>query len=501
MLLGLDVTVLLLVLPSLAADLEPSGPQALWIVDAYGLLIAGFLITMGTLGDRIGRRRLLMIGAAAFGGASVAAAYSTSAEMLIVTRAALGVAGATLMPSTLALISTMFARARQRALAIGVWATMFALGMAAGPLVGGVLLKHFWWGSVFLVAVPIVGLVLVAAPVLLPEYRARQAGRIDPVSVALSLAALLSMVYAVKDIAAHGARPATLLALATGIVLAVVFVGRQRRLPDPLLDMTLFASRAFSVALGVLLVGLVGVGGVMYLVTQHLQLVEELSPLVAGAWMGPPALMMLAAAIGAPLLARRVRPGYVVAGSLALSSVGYLLIGQISGAGSIPGVVTGFGLVYLGLGALAALGTDLVVGAAPPDRAGSASAMSETAQELGVAVGIATLGSLATAVYRDRIAEDIPERLAPGLSEALGDTLAAAVAVERHLPSGVLQQAKESYTTGMNAASMLAGVAILALAALSAVTLRHIGSIGGDAGQDSAPVSEADTEPARRTPP
>ncbi len=496
-LLGLDVTVLLLVLPSLAADLNPSGTQTLWIVDAYGLLIAGFLITMGTLGDRIGRRRLLMIGAAAFGITSVIAAYSPSADILIAARALLGVAGATLMPSTLALISTMFTDSRQRALAIGVWATMFALGMAAGPLVGGLLLQYFWWGSVFLLAVPIVGLVLVVAPVLLPEHRAPQVGRIDPASVVFSLAALLAMVYAVKDIAAHGAHPGTVLALVAGAGLAVVFVRRQRRLADPLLDMTLFGSRAFTVALAVLLVGLVGIGGVLYLVTQHLQLVEGLSPLVAGAWLGPPALLMLAAAIGAPLLARRVRPGFVVAGSLVLSSVGYLLLGQVSGPGNTTVVVVGFGLVYFGLGALAALGTDLVVSAAPPDKAGSASAMSETAQELGVAVGIATLGSVSTAVYRNRIATDIPPDLAPQWSQAVGDSLAVAVSAEQHLPNALLQQAKEASTTGLNVASVAAGIAIVAVAVLAGATLRHISTIGGETPQVDDASQQPEAQSAR----
>ena len=288
LLLGLDVTLLYLALPALAADLQPSSTQALWIMDAYGFMIAGFLITMGTLGDRIGRRRLLLIGAVAFGITSVVAAHATSAAMLIAARAVLGVAGATLMPSTLALISNMFGDTRQRALAIGVWATMFALGMAAGPVVGGLLLERFWWGSAFLVAVPVVVVLLVAGPVLLPEYRAPRSGPLDLASVLLSLAAVLPAVYGIKEIAKAGLEPGAVLALALGGLWALVFVRRQRRLASPLLDMRLFASRTFCAALFVLLVGLVGVSGVMLLVTQYLQLVAGLSPLAAGLWMGPP---------------------------------------------------------------------------------------------------------------------------------------------------------------------------------------------------------------------
>jgi DHA2 family multidrug resistance protein-like MFS transporter len=479
-LLGLDVTVLYLALPVLAADLRPSGTEALWIMDAYGFLIAGFLVTMGTLGDRIGRRRLLMAGAAAFGIVSLLAAYAPTPQALIAARALLGIAGATLMPSTLALISNMFPDARQRALAIGVWATMFALGMAAGPLVGGVLLERFWWGAAFLPALAVAALVLLAAPVLLPEYRTPHTGRLDLPSVALSLAAVLPVVYAVKHGAAAGADLLMVLALAAGAGFAVAFVRRQRRLTSPLLDVRLFANRAFSAALGILLVGLVGVGGVMYLVTQHLQLVEGLSPLAAGVWMGPPALGMFAAAITAPLLARRVRPGYVVAGTLAVSTVGYLLLTRVDGAGSIALIVTGFALVYLGLGAIAALGTDLVVASAPSQVAGSASAMSETVQELGLAVGVATLGSLTTAVYRAQITGHLPTDLTAGPTTAVGDSLAAATAMAHQVPPGLLGQAKEAFTTGLNTAATLAGIAILALAVTSAAVLRHIHPIGND---------------------
>jgi DHA2 family multidrug resistance protein-like MFS transporter len=336
MLLGLDLTLLHLALPALAADLQPTSMQALWIMDAYGFMIAGFLITMGTLGDRIGRRKLLIIGASAFAAASVFAAFSTSPGMLILARGALGVAGATLMPSTLALISNMFTDPRQRALAIGVWATTFALGMAMGPIVGGLLLSYFWWGAAFLLAVPIVVSLIVLAPVLLPEYRAPHSGRLDLFSVALSLLALLPVIYGIKQIAKDGFAYDAVGALVAGLVFALLFIRRQRRLTDPVLDMTLFANRDFSVALLVLLFGLVAVGGTMLLVTQYLQLVAGFSPLVAGLWMGPPALAMVAAGIGAPLVARHVRPGFVVSGALALSVVGYLILAQLGGGRQWP---------------------------------------------------------------------------------------------------------------------------------------------------------------------
>ncbi|WP_017601782.1 MFS transporter [Nocardiopsis lucentensis] len=485
-LLGLDLTLLHLALPSLAVDLRPSGTQELWIVDSYGFLIAGFLITMGTLGDRIGRRRLLMIGGVGFVAASVAAAYAPTPEVLIAARAALGVAGATLMPSTLALISNMFHDARQRALAIGMWAMFFAGGMAAGPLVGGVLLQHFWWGAAFLLAVPMIGLMLVLAPILLPEYRAPRSGRFDLFSVVLSLAAILPAVYAVKEFAKAGPGVGVLVTVLAGAAFSVAFVWRQLVLPSPLLDMTLFRSRAFSFALMMMLVGLVGVGGTMLLTTQYLQLVEGLSPLVAGLLYGPPALMMMLSSIVAPILTRRIRPGYVMAGVLTLSSVGYVLLGIVGPSGGVVLVVSAFSLVYLGLGALAALGTELVVGSAPPEKAGSASAMSETVQEFGLAAGIALVGSLAAAVYGDRMSPAVLADLPEETAAIVRNSLSGATSVAGELPASVMERAQEAFIAGLNTAGWTGAVVILALAVTTAVMLRHVGADTG-AGEDPDP--------------
>ncbi|MFB9904166.1 MFS transporter [Allokutzneria oryzae] len=476
-LLGLDVTVLYLVLPSMATALSPSATQTLWIMDAYGFLIAGFLITMGTLGDRIGRRRLLVTGMTAFAAVSVVAAFAPSAELLILARGLLGIAGATLMPSTLSLISNMFSDARQRAVAIGVWATMFAVGMAAGPVVGGALVDTFWWGAAFLLAVPIAVVVLAGAKALLPEYADPTAGRLDLVSVALSLAAILPVIYAVKHAAAHGPDASTAILLAVGGVAGAVFARRQRRLASPLLDVTLFTDRAFSAALAVLLIGLVGVGGSMYLVTQYLQLVEGLTPFAAGLWMGPPALAMFTAAIGAPLVARRVRPGLVMAVTLGLSVIGYALLAT-AGTGEAARVVAGFAFVYLGLGAIAALGTDIVVGAAPASKSGSAAALSETVQELGIAVGVALLGSLTTALYSARV--DAPSDVSPEVADRLTGSLSDALSVADQVPADVVRAAQEAFTTGVNTASAVAGAAILVATALCLIALRHVRPLGQD---------------------
>ncbi|NKY35311.1 MFS transporter [Nocardia speluncae] len=483
-LLGLDVTALYLVVPSLAADLQPTATETLWIMDAYGFLIAGFLITMGTLGDRIGRRRLLMIGMAAFGAASVLAAFATSAPWLIAARALLGVAGATLMPSTLSLISNMFTDARQRASAIGLWATMFALGMAAGPIVGGILVAHFWWGAVFLLAVPVSVATLVAAPALLPEFR-NDTSRLDLWSVALSLAALLPAIFAIKHAAAHGIDAQVLAAAALGGAGTIAFVRRQLRLREPLLDIRLFTDRSFSAALSVLLIGLAGFGGVMYLVTQYLQFVDGLSPAAAGLWMGPPALAMLVGGIGAPMLAGRVSPGIVMAGTLALSLIGYALL-AVAGTNSVPAVVAGFGFVYLGLGVIAALGTEIVVSAAPSERSGSAAALSETVQELGIAAGVALLGSLTTAVYR--IMAQAPADAPAAVAESYTDSLPGAVSVTEQLPVEALRHAREAFTGGLNIAAIAAGIAVAGAAVVCLRQLRHLAPIGAT-GHSTEPIA------------
>ena len=474
-LLGLDVTVLYLVAPNLAADLSPSRTQTLWIMDAYGFFIAGFLITMGTLGDRIGRRRLLLIGMLAFAAVSVFAAFAHSAELLILARALLGIAGATLMPSTLSLISHMFPDARERAVAIGVWATMFALGMAVGPVVGGVLVDVFWWGAAFLLAVPIAVVVVASARALLPEYADPSAGRPDLMSVLLSLLAILPIIYAIKHIATYGPDLQPVVFAMVGGLAGMMFVRRQRILTDPLLDVTLFGSRAFAMALTVLLIGLVGVGGSMYLVTQYFQLVEGLKPFAAGLWMGPPALAMFAAAVGAPLIARRIRPGYVMGGTLVVSLAGYALLAA-AGLGDKVLVAVGFAFVYLGLGAIAALGTDMVVGVAPAAKSGAAASMSETVQELGIAVGVALLGSLTTAIYRSQV--PVPDGLSPAAAGALTDSLSATVTVAEELPAGAAEAAQLAFTSGLNTASLVSAVAIAVAAMLCLMALRHVPPLG-----------------------
>ncbi len=491
LLYSMDLTVLNLAIPSLSADLKPSSSQLLWIVDIYGFLVAGSLITMGTLGDRIGRRRLLLIGAVAFGIASVIAAFSTSAEMLIATRALLGLAGATLAPSTLSLIRNMFHDPSQRTVAIGVWISSYSVGAAIGPLLGGFLLEHFWWGSVFLVSVPVMVLLLALGPVLLPEFRDPKAGRLDLTSAALSLAAVLLVIYGLKQIAEDGLWWLPGLIILAGIAVGTAFVRRQQKLADPLIDLRLFQVPAFSASLATYTLATFVAFGAFVFIAQYLQLVLGLSPLQAGLWTIPFAGGFIVGSMLTPMLVRQIRPAFVMAAGSALATVGFALLTQIDGASGLAVLVTGFVIFSLGLAPVFTLATDMIVGTAPPERAGAASAISETGSEFGGALGIAILGSIGIAVYRNEVTDAIPAGLPPEAAEAARDTLGGALAVAGQLPdqlgAGLLDAAREAFAQSLQLTAATSAAVAMGIALLAAVLLRRVGATS------PATVNEAST--------
>jgi MFS transporter, DHA2 family, multidrug resistance protein len=477
---SVDLTVLHLAVPALSADLKPSSAQLLWIVDIYGFLLAGSLITMGTLGDRIGSRRVLMFGAAAFGVASVLAALSTSAEMLIGARALLGVAGATLLPSTLSLIRNMFQDSRQRTLAVGVWVTTFNVGALLGPPLGGVLLELFWWGAVFLMAVPVMALLLVLGPVLLPEFRDPAARRFDLLSAAMSLAAVLAVTYGFKQIVQDGFGPLSALSIVAGVALGLVFVQRQRQLAEPLVDLKLFRMRAFSSALvAYLFVTFIAFATFLF-IFQYLQLVLGLSPLEAALWAIPSSSAFIVGSLATVRVVRWFRPAYTIGGGLALAGVGYVLLAFADQDSGLALVVTASVIAALGEAPAFTLINDLVIGTAPPERAGAAASISETSSELGGAFGIAILGGIGTALYRGQIGEGIPQGTPPEEAAAARDTLGGAVAAGEQLPAPLaaelVEAAREAFIQGLQVAA-LTSAAIAAMVAVStAILLRHVGA-------------------------
>ncbi|UCM90466.1 MFS transporter [Streptomyces marincola] len=464
LLVAVDATVLGLATPYLSEDLQPSGTQLLWIGDSYSFVLAGLLISMGSLGDRIGRKRLLLIGATAFGLVSVLNAYAHTPEAMIAARALLGVAGATLMPSTLALIRNLFPDPRERSLAIGIWSAAASAGLALGPIVGGALLEHFWWGSVFLINLPVMAVLVVVGAMLLPESRTPSPGPWDLPSVLLSLIGMGCVVYAIKEAAADGFVWPTLAAGLVGATALVLFVRRQRGLPAPLVDVGLFRHRGFSGAVLADLLTILGLSGLLFFLSQYLQLVQGRGPMEAGIAELPAAAGAVAAGLVAGAAARRVSVRAVVSTGLAVIGLALAALTTIGQATGYPLLGTVLLLVGFGTGLSFTVTADVILTAVPKEQAGAASAVSETAYELGAALGIALLGSVVTNVYQDFTG---PVGTPEGAHESLGGAVVAAAHMPADAAGALLDAARASFVEGVALAAGV-GAALLLVAAAAA---------------------------------
>ena len=497
---AMDLTVLNLAIPRISSELQPSSAQLLWIIDIYGFLVAGLLITMGTLGDRIGRRKLLLGGAAGFALASLLAAFSTSAEMLIASRAVMGIAGATVAPSTLSLIFTMFLDPRQRSTAIGVWIAAYSAGGAIGPVLGGILLEFFWWGSVFLIGVPVMALLLVLGPRTLPEYKDPKARRLDLISAAMSLLAILGVVYGLKQIAQDGISAGPVLAILAGALLGTLFIWRQLHLESPTIDVRLFRNRAFSASLGTYLLGIFVVVGYFIFISQYLQLVVGLTPIVAALWSLPSAAGFVIGSTIAPRIIHRFRPSAIMGVGMAIAAIGTAMLVGLSanGLGSLLLVAVASVVIAVGLAPVITLATELIVGSAPPEQAGAATGMSETSGELGGALGIAILGSVGTALYRAEVADALPADIPAGVADAARDTLGGALTVAQTLPAelagAVVAAAQTAFVDALHLVAGVAAVGAGVTAVIAAYVLRGVAARSGpvDGAAPAAPVSASD---------
>ncbi|MEU5844265.1 MFS transporter [Rhodococcus sp. NPDC047139] len=480
LLVSVDNTVLAFALPGISTALRPTGAQQLWIIDVYPLVLAGLLVAMGSLGDRIGRRRLLLIGSTGFAAVSVAAAYAPSAELLVTARGVLGFFGAMLMPSTLSLLRNIFHDAGQRRLAIAIWASCFAAGAALGPIVGGLLLEHAWWGSVFLLAVPVLVPLLVLAPIFVPESKDPNPGRVDIVSIALSLLALAPIVFAIKKAAEVGVGLGVIIPAAVGVVALVAFVRRQLRRPDPMLDVRLFGVPTFSGAVAVNLLSVVSLVGFLFFVSQHLQLVIGQSPMEAGLSLVPGLAVMVVAGMSVVALVRWIQPSSIVVSALLLSATGYALIFLLASPSALTPIIVAFAVLGAGIGAAETLSNDLIVSSVPPAKAGAASAVSETAYEMGAVLGTAVLGSVLSASYSAHLT--LPAGLSAEQAEAAGETLGGAHAVAETLPAdradALLAAAGSAFDSGVTITSGI-GVALMIISAgIAWRTLRPRRTVG-----------------------
>ncbi|WP_313405887.1 MFS transporter [Aeromicrobium sp.] len=474
LLVSVDNTVLSFALPEISRELRPTGSQLMWIVDLYALMLAGLLIAMGSLGDRVGRRRMLVWGSVGFGVASALAAFSTTPEMLIAGRALLGFFGAALMPSTLSLIRNIFEDARDRRTAIAAWAAMFSGGAVLGPVMGGYLLEHFWWGSVFLINVPIIVVFVPAALAVVPESRDPQPGPFDPVSIVLSLLAMVPLVFAIKHGATSGLDETTLAALGLGVGAGWLFIRRQQRSASPMLDLTLFRNPVFSGALVANALSLMALAGFLYFGAQLLQLVLGLSPLESALVLVPGSVATMVAGFAAVRIVDRVPPRTLVPLSFMLSASGYA-IAAFTGHPTVVSVAVAFTILGIGIGFAETITNDLILSSVPPQKAGAASAISETAYEIGAVLGTAVLGSVLTATFRSHLTVPSVARFGEqeNAFETLGSTMEFAQRFSAPVEGWIHASATSAFDLGVQFTAGAAIFIALAAAWVSRRALRH----------------------------
>ncbi|MBE1461897.1 MFS transporter [Kibdelosporangium phytohabitans] len=495
-----DSFVLMLALPHIAAGLNADGIDQLWIADIYGFVLGSLLITMGGLGDRVGRRRLLLVGAACFGIASLVSAYAGSPAALIAARALLGLASAAMVTSILGLIRTMFQQPKQMGVAFGMWASSYTIGAVVGLMVGGVLLADYWWGSAFLINVVAALIVLALGPLTLPKQRGESTGKPDWISSLLSLAAILPAVWGVKEASRDGWQLLPIAAILLGVLFGVAFIRRQRSLATPLLDLSLFRNPKFTTPLLALFVQALLTGAVLLFVMLDFQLVEGLTPLQAGLALAPGLVLssLCAPVVGA--LARRIRPAYLIAGGETLVITGLVLV-ILAGSFSSPVMfITGFALWSAGGSPLLAVGMTLMVGSAPPEKAGVASSMPQVSAELGNSIGVAVIGSVGVALYNARMTDSLPPQVPSDVAAAASQSIANAAQSAAGLPPDlaqiVLDHARSAFTGSLQLITGFTALVLVGVLTMIVVKLRQVRPLGSeeppDGRQPSQKVAVAD---------
>ncbi|MFF7754887.1 MFS transporter [Streptomyces sp. NPDC007971] len=491
LLVAVDATVLHVAVPAVTEDLRPGAMQLLWIVDVYPLVCASLLILFGTLGDRVGRRRILLLGYALFGVASAVAAFAQSAETLILARALLGVGGAMIMPATLSILRQVFPDRRERALAIGVWSAVAAVGAAVGPLLGGFLLEHFWWGAVFLVNIPLMLVSLPVGRMLLPESRGDSNGPWDVVGALMAALGLFGVVLGVKRLGGSEpvAAPSTLVPLLAGAALLLLFVRRQGRRPHPLVDLRMFRRPAFSTSVGCIVLAMLALVGLELIAAQYLQLVLGLSPLATGLRLLPLTIAAMAAGLAGARMLRRFGPRRMVCFGFCLTAAAVVTLTAMGGTDNARLLLCGFVLLGFGLETTLFGAYESMLSEAPAEQAGGAAAIGETSYQLGAGIGIALLGSVMNAAYTPGLATvpGVPSRASDAAGHSLGEAYEVAGRLGGPAGDALRRAARDSFVHGLHV-TLLVSAGLLLLGALIALRLPRVMQCGEENVQRSAEV-------------
>ncbi|MFK4336521.1 MFS transporter [Kocuria rhizophila] len=472
LLVSVNNTALSFALPAISQGLHPTASQLLWIVDVYPLILAALLIPMGSLGDRMGRRKMLMIGSTGFGLVSLFAAFAPTAEWLLAARVGIAVFGSMLLPATLSLLRSVFRDDRQRTLAIAIWTAGFSAGAALGPIAGGFLLNHFWWGSVFLLAVPVLLAFLVAAPLILPESKDPHPGPVDPLSIVLAVLTMAPVVYGIKSLATGGSVLHGVLFIAVGALCGLLFARQQVAKDYPMLDLRFFRSPRFSGGLSVNMVSNVALFGFLFFFTQYLQLVNGTDPMTSGLLMVPGLVLSILAGLGAERIARLVGIRTAVVLGLLLVAAGFFVVAFTDQMASSAPILVAFTVMSAGTGLATTLSTDLVVSSVPEAKAGAASAVSETGYEVGAVLGTAVLGGLTTAFYQAHL--ELPAAVSADSAQIAHETLGGALDVAAESPAGsvIADAAVAAFSSGMQWTALIGGVLVAVVALVLARVLR-----------------------------
>ena len=472
LLVSVNNTALSFALSAISQGLHPTASQLLWIVDVYPLILAALLIPMGSLGDRMGRRKMLMIGSTGFGLVSLFAAFAPTAEWLLAARVGIAVFGSMLLPATLSLLRSVFRDDRQRTLAIAIWTAGFSAGAALGPIAGGFLLNHFWWGSVFLLAVPVLLAFLVAAPLILPESKDPHPGPVDPLSIVLAVLTMAPVVYGIKSLATGGSVLHGVLFIAVGALCGLLFARQQVAKDYPMLDLRFFRSPRFSGGLSVNMVSNVALFGFLFFFTQYLQLVNGTDPMTSGLLMVPGLVLSILAGLGAERIARLVGIRTAVVLGLLLVAAGFFVVAFTDQMASSAPILVAFTVMSAGTGLATTLSTDLVVSSVPEAKAGAASAVSETGYEVGAVLGTAVLGGLTTAFYQAHL--ELPAAVSADSAQIAHETLGGALDVAAESPAGsvIADAAVAAFSSGMQWTALIGGVVVAVVALVLARVLR-----------------------------